>query len=115
MLYVNKRFYRITAELLLDAQAGIREHLQPETPLFTKQLAFGLGLAEDPGTGESFGMSRCRILAEAIVSAYAEGLQTEEGRLHAARKQFEQYGLALERPYLNAGSVDQYDVPNHQE
>lgn len=114
VLFVNKRFYRITAELVLEVHRRIIENLESETPLFTKQLAPGLGLAEDPGNGDSFGMSRCRMLAEAIWSAYLQGLQTEQARLHEMVKLFEHYGIAFERPYLNAGSIDQYEFPNYQ-
>lgn len=108
VLYVNRRLYRITAELLMDVHHKIEGGLQSETPLFTKRIAHGFGLAEDPGNGESFGMHRCRIIAEAIWQAYTEGSQTEEARLEGVAKQFASYGLSLDRPYLNPRSDDQY-------
>ena len=109
VLYVNKRFYRVTSWLLADAHAELSAHLRPETPLFTKRLADGLGLAEEPYTGESFGMQRCRILAEGVLSAEARALKDNAARLEEVEQHFHRYGLTLERPYLNPGSVDQYD------
>jgi type III HopA1-like effector protein len=111
VLYVNRRFYRISAELLMDVHSKIQDGLKSETPLFTKRIAPGFALAEDPGNGESFGMHRCRIVAEAIWQAYSEGSQTEEARLEEVRKRFMSYGLTLDRPYLNSRSDDQYDLP----
>jgi hypothetical protein len=109
VLYVSKRYYRITSELLVDVHQEVREYLKPDSPLFTKQLAHGLGLAEDPNNGESFGMSRCRIFAEGLWSAYVQGLQTEQDRVQEVVKQFEKNGIDIEHPYLNAGSLDYYE------
>lgn len=113
VLYVNRRFYRIVTELLVDVHRSMQEYLEPEVPLFTKPLAPGLALAEDPGNGESFGMSRCRMVAEGLWNAYAQGLQTEQARLHEVIKQFERAGIAIEHLYLNAGSVDRYEFPTY--
>lgn len=108
VLYVNKRFYQISAVLLARIYGGIRNHLAPLTPLFTKRLAPGLSLAEDPGTGESFGMQRCRLLAEAIWNAHTGPGQQAQPRLEAVLRQLELAGVRPDRPYLCAGSVDQY-------
>ena len=111
VLYVNKRFYRLSTELLSDIHDQIREGLGPDTPLFTKRLAPGLGLAEEPGNGESFGQNRCRILAESIWSSHEKNLHSEPERLEEARKHFASNGLALDAPYLNPGSTDKYEFP----
>lgn len=114
VLYVNKRFFRIVAELVPDVCREIPEHLQPETPLFTKRLAPGLALAEDPGNGESFGMSRSRIVAEGIWNAYVQGSQAEQARLQEVINAFSRYEIPFERPYLNPRSIDHYELPDHQ-
>lgn len=111
VLYVSKRFFRFSAELLAGGREKLNEFLRPETPLFTRQLAPGLGFAEDPGNGESFGMNRCRILAEAICSAASKGLAQEEERMQEIARYFGQYGLSLDRIHLNAQSADVYDTP----
>lgn len=114
VLYVSKRFYRITAELLRDVHKGVKKHLSPETPLFTKHLARGLGMAEDPGLQDSFGTHRCRVLAEGILNAHNHGARSEQARFQEVIKQFRHYGINPERPFLNPGSVDVYALPNFQ-
>ena len=109
VLFLGKRYYRITAELLVDVYQQVRGNLKPETPLFTRRLAAGLGFAEDPGNGESFGMSRCRIVAEGLWSAYTKGLPTQQARLQEVIAHFEKNGIALAHPYLNARSIDHYE------
>jgi hypothetical protein len=114
VLFLNKRFYRIVAELLVDIYEEVKDSLGAETPLFSKRVAPGIGLAEDPNNGESFGMNRCRILAEGIWNGYTKGLQTLEARLDEVAGQFEVHGIALESPYLNAGAIDQYIIPKFE-
>jgi hypothetical protein len=111
VLYVSKRFFRISAELVAGGREKLKGFLRPETPLFTREFAPGLAFAEDPGNGESFGMNRCRILAEAIWSAASKGLSWEEERMREIARYFGQYGLSLERIHLNAQSADFYDTP----
>jgi HopA1 effector protein family len=112
VLYVNKKFFRFAAELIAGGYEKLQQFLRPETPLFARQLAPGLGLAEDPGNGESFGMNRCRILAEGIWNAFAKGLLTEEQKIQEVAQCFVAYGLDMERAYLNARSGDFYDTPD---
>jgi len=112
VLYVNKKFFRFAAELIAGGYEKLQPFLRRETPLFARQLAPGLGLAEDPGNGESFGMNRCRIFAEGIWNAFAKGLSTEEEKMREVAQCFAGYGLDLERAYLNARSGDFYDTPD---
>ncbi len=108
VLYIARRDFRITVELVAALSQELRGRLRPEVPLFTKQLQPGIGLAEDPGSGESFGMHRCRLVAEGIVDAWKQGLQTPEARLQAVHARFARHQLLLDQPYLNAQSVDHY-------
>lgn len=111
VLYVNRRFFRIAAELVeLEVSPRIAPFVRPETPLFTLPLAPGIALAEDPETGESFGMARCRLLAEGVWRAKEEGARTLDERMDAVARHFSAAGISLERPYLNAGSIDRYDL-----
>ena len=112
VLYFAKRYYRSVSELLTPVYDQVAKWLEAETPLFSKRLAPGLALAEDPGYGESFGMNRCRLVAEGIWSAYTQNRQDPEGRLAEVIKQFDQHGGSLKWPYLNRGSVDVYDWPS---
>lgn len=109
VLYVDKRFYPVTSRVLAGIYEEVSRHMRPATPLFTKRLADGLALAEEPYTGESFGMQRCRILAEGLLSAHARGLRDDASRLEEVERHFAAYGFTLDAPYLNPRSVDQYE------
>ncbi|HUC85357.1 MAG TPA: T3SS effector HopA1 family protein [Candidatus Acidoferrales bacterium] len=111
VLYVARRLYRIVAELLPAIYQKVAHHLRPDTPLFSKTLAAGLGLAEDPGNGESFGSHRCRLVAEAISHSEAQGRRTAAARLEEIEKHFKQLGFTLAAPYLGPGSRDDYEWP----
>ncbi len=106
VLYVHARSYSIVALLMEQAYEHVETWLRPETPLFVRPLAPGLGFAECPG--ESFGKQRCRILAEAMSAT--RGVAVDE-RMLAVRGQFERRGLSMEKPWLNAGSLDAYEFP----
>ncbi len=115
VLYVERCFYQITSRVLARVYAEVSKHLRPGTPLFAKRLAEGLALAEEPYTGESFGMQRCRILAEALLGAHARGFSDEASRLEEVGRHFDAYGLTLDAPHLNPRSVDRYEFRPEEE
>jgi HopA1 effector protein family len=110
VLFVGRRRWDIAALLIAEIYPRLKAHLRPDIPLFTKRLAPGLALAEDPASGESFGTSRCRLIAEGLWQAYQRGLQTESARVDEIANAFRRAGIALEHPWLNPGSMDIYDV-----
>ncbi len=95
--------------LLRPLLRALAAHLADRGPAFTKPLARGLALAEEPGDGTSFGEHRCRLLAEAIVTASERGLHGADQRHAAVRERFRAAGLTLDAPYLQAGSDDAYE------
>ncbi|HXT51018.1 MAG TPA: T3SS effector HopA1 family protein [Thermoanaerobaculia bacterium] len=109
VLYFASRYYQVVARLLPEMRAAVRGSLRAATPLLTLKLDAGIGLAEDPATGESFGMSRSRLIAQAVWDAYARGTQSEEARLMELAIQFDRAGLSLDRPHLRGGSADLYE------
>jgi len=109
VLYVAARFFAITARIVSSLKE--RELFSPSTPLFTKRLWPGIGVAAEPGTGESFGLHRCRLCAEGIVDAWSEGKQDASARLIAAAARFAAAGLDIARPYLGASWVDLFSLP----
>jgi hypothetical protein len=74
--------------------------------LFTRALRPGVGLAEEPNTGESFGMNRCRLVAEGIADAWRRGDQSLPGREAAIAARFTAAGCDLSRPHLSPDSAD---------
>lgn len=108
VLYLAKRYYHIAAALLCALAEPLDATLRDAVPMFCKTLRPGVGMAEEPGTGESFGMHRCRLVAEGVIDAWAGGSQSVAARLDAVQKRFSAAGIALDTPYLNAKSVDLY-------
>jgi hypothetical protein len=109
LLYTPKRLRAEVAALLPTLRAAVAEHLRAGTPALTKPLGAGIAVAEDPAGGESFGMDRCGLLAEAMVRAFELGREGTEERLALVEEEFERRGIAFARPYLNAGSIDEYE------
>jgi hypothetical protein len=107
VLYLNRRYYGIAAMIAARVHAQVADGLNKPTPLFTRRLARGLALAEDPG--ESFGKHRCRILAGALRAAFDRGFETADEKIGELERRFAAQDLNLEQPYLNAGSRDEYD------
>ncbi len=109
ILYVPRRHARIVLELCSEVRQRIETALGDETPLFALRLAAGLGFAEDPGITESFGMSRCRLLAEGIWTAHSRGAQGAEARMRILEQHFTAHGIDLDRPWLNPGSTPPFE------
>nr|AVH79607.1 hypothetical protein [Nostoc sp. PCC 9205] len=112
VLYFTKQHYSLIRGCLQSIYAQHQSHFRAETPLFTKVLAPGLSLAEEPNrkfaAQESFGQNRCRIVANGLVDALQQGQTTPEGRMTAILEQFKLLGVTLQQPYLNADSEDVY-------
>jgi hypothetical protein len=108
VLYLPRSAYP-GVEVLAGIHEAVDGLLRRHTPAFTKELAPGLGLAEDPGGGRSFGEHRCRLLAESLIQAYERGA-TGAQRRAVVVEQFDAAGISLDAPYLCPGSVDRYPV-----
>ena len=108
ILYLSARYYALAHALLAEIHPAVAAHLAPEVPLFTRQLAPGVALAEDPGGVESFGQTRCRLVAEGLYNALARGRTSEEDRLEAVHIAFARAGIDLADPHRNSGSTADY-------
>lgn len=110
VLYVARRYYHPTACLLLECGHTFQAFLKPGTPLFTRKLMEGVGIADDPGNGESFGMHRCRLVAEGLADAFRRAATTPELRLQAVQLRFSMNGINFHLPHTGAGLLD-YPAP----
>jgi hypothetical protein len=102
--------YQAVIKSLRKIHTQLLAELHDTTPAFTKRLGPGLGLAEDPGDGQSFGMHRIALLSEAAVRAYERGEQSTHTRVSLVEEIFDEHGLDLDRPFLNSGSIDEYEL-----
>ena len=108
VLYFSGSDYLAVRALLEQIYPRVADGLQPATPAFTKRLAPGIGLAEDPGEKLSFGEHRCNILAEGLLSAHEQGKKSLADRMTIVRTRFAEAEIDLEAPFLNPGSADRY-------
>jgi hypothetical protein len=108
VLYIRKTDYDDVAKILGKIYQDVSVHLKQGTPVFTKSLAPGVGLAEDPGKDSSFGEHRCRLLADGIIRAYEQGKKSLDERFQVVAERFAEDSIDLEKPFLNPGSSDDY-------
>jgi len=111
ILYLRKADYSDAADTLRSVYREIAGNLSPETPAFTKCIAGGVGLAEDPGQGASFGLHRCRLLANGMIDAHFQGRRSLDDKLALVAARFSEDGLRLEEPFLSAGSSGDFYAP----
>lgn len=112
VLYFEKSNYQAIRQVLKSVYAENQLHFHTEVPLFTKLLAPGLGLAEEPdckfAAVESFGMNRCQIVANGLLEARATGNESPQNRMASIYQQFSLLGIDWQHSYLNANSEDIY-------
>ncbi len=112
ILYFERNDYPVVRQVLQYVYAEHQSYFQRKVPLFTKFLAPGLSLAEEPNQKfaltESFGMNRCQIVANALLEAWQKDKNSPEERMSTIRQYFARLGIDLQRPYLNPSSEDIY-------
>jgi hypothetical protein len=90
-------------ELLQSVVDDVREAIAPVlrvgTPPLTLRAGRGVSVADDPGTGESFGEHRCRLIAEGILAA-----PSPERQRAAIAERFLEEGVPPDRPYVAAAA-----------
>jgi hypothetical protein len=104
VLYLNAEDFEAAADLIDEVRRELEPLLRPETPLFTRAIAPGLAFAESPPTGESFGMQRCRLLAEGLVQGFAGGRPAAEAML----ARLVAYGIDPQAPERNPATFYPY-------
>ncbi|MEA5535808.1 T3SS effector HopA1 family protein [Crocosphaera sp. XPORK-15E] len=113
VLYFDKENYQKIKVILENIYHEHQGYFKPEIPLFTLEIAPGLGLAEEPDKKffqkESFGMNRCQIIANGLLKAWYNGDNSPEGRMKAIFEQFSQLSIDLQYSYLNSESENIYD------
>lgn len=114
VLYVDKRYFNIVAELLAEGYPDLEKWLKAETPMFTQPFLPGISFAENPfSNGESFGTSRCKVIAQAILAAWKEGRPKSDWP-QLILQQFQKNFLRPEALYLNPNSKYPYQLPDFQ-
>jgi hypothetical protein len=99
VLYLPSEAFARVREPLRHVAGALADKLRPTVPAFTLELAPGVGLAEGNGAGESFGLRRCALLADAIVRAHERGIARPDGRLATVATRFAEDGVSIDAPY----------------
>ncbi len=114
VLYIDKRYCAIVGDLLSEGYTTLKAWFNPEVPMFTRQLAPGISFAENPfSSAESFGTSRCKIIAQGLVNAWKEK-QTKEGWSDFIIKNIYQNYLKPDTLHLNPNSKYPYHFPHFE-
>jgi HopA1 effector protein family len=109
VLYLSRRDCARAIASIERIHGELGRALRPTVSLLVKRLAPGVGFAEDPGDGSSFGEHRCRLLATILTDAKWSVLRRDAERAEFIRSRLAERGYRLDRMYLNPGSAD--DVP----
>ncbi len=109
VLFVARCYLDLVGRLALQAARQSGPALGDHVPLFTRKIHAGVGVADDPGGGRSFGEDRCRLLATALLDVRDAGQTDPDAFLAAVDRRFLWKGLSLKRPYLNPNRSDPFD------
>lgn len=112
VLYVSKFDFPFAQCLLQPILALVAPRLRATVPLFTRPLRPGVSFSEDPANGQSFGMSRCQLLAEGLLAAHHKRAALGDEQLAVLTQTFADNGIAIERIYLNPNSHFSYNLPS---
>jgi hypothetical protein len=111
VLYVAHQDLTRAMALLPALHSAIWSQLRPATPMFTKRLAHGLAVAEDPGDGRSFGQHRCQLVSEGVVRAFENSCTAFPDAAAWVANRFADERLSIAQPWLNPGSRERYTWP----
>lgn len=113
VLYLPRDEWARAIPAIERIHADVAPYLKAPVPFFTKPIARGVAIADDPsvpGFDESFGSHRCRLVAEGFWRARSAGAPGVDERVAAARARFEEAGLDPDRPYLHSANAPDYHV-----
>ena len=111
VLYLPIASFEQAGSDLAAVAAELESELMPAVPMFTLPVAPGVGVAEDPLNGLSFGQHRCELVARALWKGYGEQEAGWRSRYELIAREFRAEGLDVARPHLSAGSEDRYRLP----
>jgi hypothetical protein len=70
VLYLERCYLKSAINVIERIHQSLQSRLKCDVPMFTNPILPGVGFAEDPGNGMSFGQSRSRIIAKAMLSDF---------------------------------------------
>ncbi|QXP58985.1 T3SS effector HopA1 family protein [Olleya sp. HaHaR_3_96] len=104
VLYINVEHLSIVSLLIKPIITVLKQSLVNRIPLFTKKIAPGVSIAEDPGLGQSFGMNRSELIAESLIKAKEDAIDDIIARNLFVKQFLMNNGISIKRIYLNPHS-----------
>jgi hypothetical protein len=108
VLYVGQEDFPDVRCVLEGLYPSLESRLRGRTPALTRVLAPGIGLAEDPPGGQSFGLHRCALVADGLIDAWEAKASNSGERLAIVAAHFEREGVDIDAPYRGAASSADY-------
>ena len=84
-----------------------KQYLRDRIPPMTYKLLNGIGAADSPEDGDSFGLHRCKIIAIGILNANKH--RSQQKKIRAIGESFRNFNMNIDKPYLNSDSIDVYE------
>lgn len=110
VLYVPADRWAEMAQPLREVYAAVWPYLRDTTPMFTKRIAPGVGVGEEPVGGGSFGSSRAAYAAQGLWNARDLDADDVDGRAAAIADALRANGVDPDQPYRNPGSARDYSL-----
>jgi len=106
VLYLHKKHAKVVNHLLPGIYNTVKDHMNDSIPGFTKRIAAGLGYAEGPASGDSFGIDRCRIVARGLISGLFANASKHAQYADIIAGQFQRVHIDPLKPYLSNNALD---------
>lgn len=107
VLYLDKQDYPMVETFIHEHWQTLSPFLRHNTPAFTKAIAKGVAVAEDPGNGDSFGEHRCQLIAEVLIANHYSEVH-EIALISSVEEAFLRNEIADESLHLRQSSEDIY-------
>jgi HopA1 effector protein family len=110
VIYVSNKYINSLLSPIASIRRAVLRYLRSPVPLFTFEIAPGIGLAEDPGGGVSFGQTRCEFVVDGLVRSFFEGDEISKDRISKMESIFITASINPDRPYLNPLSKNDFSM-----
>ena len=111
VLYLAPEAFELSKGELRTVYESLVPWLEDRVPPLTFRLGRGVGLAQDPADGQSYGQSRCLAVAASLVGADLAGVSDESDLVAAIVEQFPSHGVSATQPYLGVDASPDLVAP----
>lgn len=109
VLYIDRSQLDEVLAVMPQLYDAVKGGIKQGTPMFVKTLLPGLGLAEDPSNGFSFGISRSKLIAETLYDCMLSGISNKEQMEDVLCHAFLIAGISATHPYATTGNIKMYE------